>query len=283
MTGPNFFVVGAPKAGTSSLYHYLSEHPDIFLPRIKEPHFFSSPEVISSYYDVDVISNEKKYFDLYNNAGNYKAIGDLSTSYLYNSESAKRIYEYNPESKIIVVLRNPIERAISHYLMDVNLGYQNDSLHSILISNSNNKYYAEYVGNGLYFSNLRDYYDAFRSDQILVLLAEDLAKNSASTVRIIYKFLGVDATVVPNTDVRSNQYRQTRFKHSSLIKKFRFILRYTSLMPDFMKVIIKTILYKKDTVKPKFENEKDILKEIYLDDTLKTGKLINKDLTAWMK
>ncbi len=118
---PNFFLVGAPKSGTSSFYEYLSAHPDIYLPKVKELHYFAYPEVADTYYDVPFVASESEYLGLFDNRRGEKCAGDLSPSYLYRELAADRIQRFQPDAKIIISLRNPIKRAISHYLMDVRL------------------------------------------------------------------------------------------------------------------------------------------------------------------
>src|SRR5579871_3433321 len=110
---PNFFLVGAQKAGTSSVYAYLKQHPDIFLPAIKEPHFFSQVVPISHYEPIFLPSvlNEADYLRLYRDACGFSAIGDASVSYLWDPEAPQRIHARMPQARILIVLRDPVERA----------------------------------------------------------------------------------------------------------------------------------------------------------------------------
>ncbi|MBK9638978.1 MAG: sulfotransferase [Bacteroidetes bacterium] len=146
---PNFFIVGAAKAGTTSLYQYLSQHPEVYMSPIKEPNYFSTEikfeevrtEVkerirllkINSFLKGNMrkpihrafINDIKQYESLFRFVGNQKAIGEASASYLYSPYAAKAIQEYNSEAKIIIILRNPIQRIYSHYLMDRRMGITN--------------------------------------------------------------------------------------------------------------------------------------------------------------
>src|SRR5690348_11148544 len=98
---PNFFLVGAAKAGTTSIYAYLSEHPQIFFPTIKEPHFFTqvhpSPE---QKFLIEAVSKRSAYLRLYARAGSHRIIGDASPSYLWHPEVPRRIHEEVPAAKI---------------------------------------------------------------------------------------------------------------------------------------------------------------------------------------
>ena len=141
MKKPNLFIVGAAKAGTTSIYKYLSEHPDIYMSPIKEPNFFGSDiswedfrhdYKINTQLDFDKYFSKKKlihkhiafiedinlYMKLFRNGEDFKILGEASTSYLYSKLAAKEIYKFNPTAKIIIILRDPLERTISHYLMD---------------------------------------------------------------------------------------------------------------------------------------------------------------------
>ncbi|SRR6056297_999156 len=106
---PNFFIIGAPKCGTTSLYYYLKDHPDIFMAEPKEPHYFSTD--FSDKFR-KVLTRED-YLNLFKEAKKYKAVGEGSTEYLYSKEAVPNILKFNSEAKFIVMVRNPIELVIS--------------------------------------------------------------------------------------------------------------------------------------------------------------------------
>jgi len=119
---PNFFIVGAPRAGTSSLWEYLKAHDEIFMSTLKEPNFFHN--VLLKNKPQYSISNKKKYLNLFKDVKNEKAIGEASTTYLHDPDSAQLIHAVVPKARIIIILRNPIDRAFSHYSFHVKLGIQ---------------------------------------------------------------------------------------------------------------------------------------------------------------
>ena len=127
----NTFIVGAPKAGTTSLHFYLQQHPDVCMSEIKEPNYFTAQEVVKLYYDVSPVNSEDWYHSIFTKPTR-KVIGEGSVSYLFYPEVAQKIYNYNPEARILIILRNPVQRAFSHYLMDFRLGLCNISLEEIL-------------------------------------------------------------------------------------------------------------------------------------------------------
>lgn len=143
---PNFFVVGAAKAGTTSVYNYLSRHPEVYMSPVKEPHYFASDmntehfrdnykpvmnKDLTTYLEGDLkepvfqayIREWSQYVKLFKNVKNEKAIGEVSNSYLYSATAAKNIHDKIPDAKIIIILRNPVDRAFSHFIMDLRTGY----------------------------------------------------------------------------------------------------------------------------------------------------------------
>ena len=107
--GPNFFIVGAPKSGTTSLFEYLSTHPNVFTPKMKEPHFFSDD--LAAGREIHTL---KEYLLLFEKiVEGETAIGEASTGYLYSSVAAENIKKFNPEAKIIAILRNPVDMIYS--------------------------------------------------------------------------------------------------------------------------------------------------------------------------
>ena len=137
----DFFIVGAPKAGTTSLYYYLNEHPEIEMSTQKETDFFSDSAIQKQglYYGKNRIDTEEKYNGLFNTQKKDVIFGEGSVSYLFYPTVAQEIKAYNPIAKIIIMLRNPIDRAFSHYLMDYRLGLVSDSFEDIINKKSKHK------------------------------------------------------------------------------------------------------------------------------------------------
>ena len=154
MSKVNTFIVGAAKCATTSLYRYLANHPDVFMSTPKELNYFSATELKNQelYYNEKVISNLGDYEEIFHNADadGKKILGEASVSYLFYPSVPKKIFEYNKNAKIIIILRNPIERAFSHYLMDERLGYVNIGFEEIFKSKDQNPLYFQQ-----YFEQLR--------------------------------------------------------------------------------------------------------------------------------
>ena len=124
---PNFFIVGADKAGSSSLYSYLKEIPEIFMSPIKEPNYFSV-KTISQNGLLNTIRDKKKYLALFKNVKDEKIFGEASSSYLADPEAPNLIHQVSPRAKILISLRDPAERIFSHYLMSRRLGKKKSNL-----------------------------------------------------------------------------------------------------------------------------------------------------------
>ena len=117
MTMPNFLIIGSQKAGTTALYHYLKQHPQIFLSKIKEPCFFAfegeeldlrSPTGAPVYMNRTAVTTVESYRRLFDTVTDEKAVGEASPIYIICPKAAKRIYHYIPHVRLIAVLRNPV-------------------------------------------------------------------------------------------------------------------------------------------------------------------------------
>ena len=135
----DFFIVGAPKAGTTSLYYYLNEHPEIEMSTQKETDFFSDSAIQKQglYYGKNRIDTLEKYHNLFPTTQE-KKYGEASVSYLFYEDVPEKIKAYNSKGKIIIMLRNLVDRAFSHYLMDYRLVLISSTLEEVIESRSYN-------------------------------------------------------------------------------------------------------------------------------------------------
>lgn len=210
---PNFLVVGAPKSGTTSLYHYLSQHPDIFLSKVrKEGRFFSGVGDGSVYwpdfYHFDTAPKVADYQALFAHCGGEARVGDVSPDYYaYAAIAAPRVMTYcGPETRIVAILRNPVDRAYSHYLQNVRRDAEFLSFAKTLEvephrTAANWGFQWLYTGTGRYAGRLRHYIDRFRT---LVLLQDELDRDGPGTMARIFRFLEIDADVPVQIEQRYN-------------------------------------------------------------------------------
>jgi hypothetical protein len=276
MTFPNLYIVGAPKAGTTSLYHYLDQHPDIAIPN-KEPRFFirksienvSEADPIKPYLIRSSILNEKEYVGLYADKTE-KIICDASTQYLYHhQEVIPQIQQLNtPPPKILILLRNPIERAFSNY--SHNYSTFEELNFEQAIENENNRIsqgfnsFWHYKGLSTYAESVQSYKTAF--DQVKVVLFEDFIKDIDQTLIEIFDFLEVD-----NTFKVSHFMVNTKSTGAPKSKRLNaFLQRSTRLsgLKTFLHRVIgeqRTKLFRELVMRRNLSKTK-----ISLDDTLKS-------------
>lgn len=223
---PNFLVIGAPKSGTTSLYHYLSQHPDVFLSTVrKEGRFFSGVGDGSVYwpdfYHFDTAPDVSDYQALFADHDGQARIGDVSPDYYaYASIAARRVVTYcGKETRIIAILRNPVDRTYSHYLQNVRRDAEFYSFEQALADEprriaANWGFQWLYADTGRYADRLRQYRDRF--DSMLILLQDELDQDGPGTVRRIFEFLGIDAGVPVTVEQRYNTGGIPRSKMSIL-------------------------------------------------------------------
>ena len=157
---PNFFIVGAPRSGTTFLHNYLKQIPKVYMCPVKEPNFFAvsiNPKLKLT----KPIRDKKKYLNLFKNVKNEIAIGDASPTYLWDPKAAKLIHEQIPHAKIIMILRDPISRAFSHYLMGLGIGNETlpfrEAMENAL--KSDNDYSNRIVMAGFYSEQVKKIYE----------------------------------------------------------------------------------------------------------------------------
>ena len=222
----NFFIVGTAKAGTSSLHEILSHHPQINMSLVKEPNFFSKDIVPDNFrknyreaVNTKLFSKAKTHEMFLRNIMEYEklfipsgkdVIGEASVSYLYSEVAAEEIYKYNPNAKILIILRNPVERAFSHFLMNLKTGYTNNLNFLDEIKKDYNKAYKGwgvshlYIELGLYFNQIKRFMDVFDQNNVLILDFYDFKKNNQNIIDNICSFLGIDDFTIPSNRINLN-------------------------------------------------------------------------------
>jgi hypothetical protein len=205
---PNFIIIGAAKAGTTSLHWYLAEHPAVFMTSVKDPAYFAygvgadgrllwgNPDLHSF-----PIRSLGEYERLFADTGSAVAIGEASTTYLECPQSAARIRDLIPGARILCSLRHPVDRAYSDYLMYLRIrGLRFDPARDLTARSVWAQPDSHWMRIGRYHEQLSRYFDAFPADQICALLFDDLNRNPQRFVRETYQFLDVDPAFVPDFD-----------------------------------------------------------------------------------
>ena len=284
----DFFIVGAPKAGTTSLYHYLSEHPQVEMSSQKEPDYFSDKAINEQgmYYTKNRVNTLDKYESLFVQKESV-VYGEASVSYLFYENVAEDIKKYNPNAKIIIMLRNPIERAFSHYLMDYRLGLISDSFENVLAKKSKHKnahlFYQQYIEVSKYAKQIQRYLDFFEKDSILFMY-EDLKINKSKTVDQVYNFLHISTEFAPDINTKYNTFTMPKNKVIRLIYSFVFLRKIlTFLFPTYLVKNIRVLLFKSDKKPELLKETRSLLKRIFNDDIKNLEEVLSKDYSKWIK
>lgn len=286
----DFFIVGAPKAGTTSLYHYLHEHPQVEMSLQKEPNYFSFKAIQSQglYYKKNRIDTQKKYNGLFNFHKRDVIFGEGSVSYLFYPTVAQDIKEYNPSAKIIIMLRNPIDRAFSHYLMDYRLGLVSNSFEDIINKKSKHKYahlfYQQYIQAGKYTAQIKRYFDVFDKENILLIDYEEFKSDVIGTVASVYTFLNVSAEFTANVGRKHNTFIMPKNKLVRCVYSF-LVLRniFVFIFPKNIVRTIRSMLFEQDKKPRLLEETRAQLKQYFSNDVRLLGSLIGKDYSKWIK
>lgn len=289
MAKPNLFISGFAKSGTTVLYHYFTGHPDVFCnPYIKEPRYFSSGHFKSSngnkHFFKNIKYNEIDYLKLFKNSGDEKYIVDGSVYNSYFKGIAPKIREFNEKARIILCIRNPISRFNSHYMMHIRDNACKGSV-TDFINNPETYFGISLLKAGLYSEAIKEYFDVFGRDKVYIAVYDDLQSDHEKYYSDICEFLGI-------SDVKSKNERiniSGRPRNPLVMMTIRWIKR---LIPGFLtakmkfdfKTKINSYLYNDSTLKKENlpEDAKAHLVDYYKEDIIKTGKLINRDLSHWI-
>lgn len=293
---PNFIIIGAMKAATTSLYTYIKQHPHIFMTKVKEPMFFNNFQQENNYNILGSKSKKsttlEEYLAMFKDAKNEKAIGEASPAYIYNENAPYLIKEHLPDVKIIAILRQPTDRAYSNFLHtkradreNVNSFEQAIKIEKERISDNWSPLY-HYIQKGFYSVQLKRYYNLFPKENIKVYLFEDVVKTPKETLKDIFKFLNVDENIEIDVSKKSNVSGTPKGILGFILKK----MRYYNLMPkfaisDYLPTFIINLLFKsvyKDTEKLDSVLRKELTDKYYREEILKLEKLIDRDLSNWL-
>ena len=298
MTMPNFLIIGAQKAGTTSLYRYLKEHPQIFMSSVKEPGFFAFDGDKPSFCGPGderlfnrIVTNIDDYCQLFAQATDEIAIGEATTLYLQSPEAAKRIKQHIPNVKLIVILRHPVDRAYSAFMH-----LKRDSLEEIedfpqaLMAEEqrikdNWGFLWQYKSLSLYSKALETYFDYFDPQQIRVYLYEEFNRNPQQVLQDIFSFLQVDDKFIPDVLPRYNisGIPKNKTLYSFLSKENRLKTLSRVLIPDKLRKQIAYHITRNNLIRKKLDpKQKRELGKMFKDDLIKTQTMMSQDLSAWL-
>ena len=281
---PNFFIVGAPKSGTTNISYYLMQHPQVFMPENLEPYYFARLDIPQN-YERGIISDEKKYLNLFKNAKNCKAIGESSPVYLYCPHSALEIKNRFPNSKIIISLRNPIEIAYSEYFSLKFMGFdKNRSFNELLDSSKEqldqNEFHIDsLLEAGFYSKHIKRFQKIFSKNQIKIIIFEEYIKNTIPTINSILSFLDIDKSIAFKPAPKGAYKVPRNFASQKLMNNSTFRKTAKFIIPTVARQKIGERFLVKESSRPVLkQNERQRLKETYQDDVENLAKLLGRSL-----
>jgi len=280
---PNFFIVGAPKAGTSSLYAYFNDISGIYMSPVKEPNFFSR-STFADDHPIKPIRDKKKYLELFKGVKDEKIIGEASTSYLADPDAPKLIHEVSPDAKILISLRDPVEQAFSAYLMFLRVRALKTSFHEQIKKEINEKIKNSFrsirLDRNLNFENVKRYQNIFGNNAVKIIIFEEFVNDTKSEMESILKFLGINYSLDNFKPEIYNKFAVSRGPAAKLILKNKSLKRAASkILSQSTRKTLREKLLVKNPTKPTMEfSDRKSLVKFYYDDVQKLKELLGRNL-----
>ena len=312
---PNFFIVGAPKAGTDELYYHLDQHPQIYMSPLKEPCFFSPEARVDNFDEAlqsrvhaaadslrvylengatskrfgGIVTSLTDYESLFQHTHEELAIGEGSVCYLWSSSAASAIASLIPHARIIIILMDPAERAFQQYLKSLSDGTVTHSFRKHLhlaMRHQGDKLgiYHPFLDFGNYAEQVRRYMKLFSMKQIHISLYEDCEAERTSYFQNILNFLEVDDSFVPSqVEIPSTPHiAQFNLLGWSLnLQSLKPALR--GLVPASIKERVHDLLHGVEEEPILASEDRAALVDFYRDDILRLEEIIGRDLSAWLR
>ena len=311
---PNFFLVGAPKAGTTSLYSYLDQHPQIFMSPMKEPHYLADEVRLGNFTDelrrreeprlaglrayldgpmttkfsTGFVTEFADYLKLFQDSTTEPVLGDASVCYLWSPTAPGNIARMCPEAKILMVLRDPADRAYSQYLQLLTFSkaflsfrdYVNAGLRST--STLMGPLYP-FLCLGQYYGQVKRYLQQFPREQIQILFYEDFLRDAPGMLENIFKFLGVDSDFVPDMKER---HMLANVPRSYVLHRLTGpVARWSPLRqisPSRLRSSLKRLLFRPRESMTMDPRDRAFLVDFYREDIGNLSGLLDRDLSAWL-
>ena len=289
---PNFIIAGASRSGTTSIYYYLRQHPEIFMPETKEPYYFVNEKI--------GVNDLNAYLSLFQFGRGKKAIGEASTAYLTSHESAGWIKKELGVPRIIIMLRNPANRAFSLYGWMVMKGYERLTTFEEALMEEDSRYSSHqfresvdyfwdymYFQSGLYYEQVKRYQEHFGPELVRIHLFEDMVKDPLRVCRDIFAFLGVSRDFIPRIEL----HNKGRIPRSITLQYWVRKNMRRNLPRPFMLVserLRRVVFRRLEKLNKQFgkapENPVESygrLMALYRDNILQLEELLGRDLSVW--
>ncbi|HTF43103.1 MAG TPA: sulfotransferase [Terriglobales bacterium] len=310
---PNFFIVGAPKAGTTSLYHYLDQHPQVYMSTVKEPHFFAA-EIREDNCDPKlrreiardtrglrkflsgpmrekrfggIVADWEDYLHLFANANNESALGEASVCYLWSPTAAERIAGRIPDAKILVMLRDPAERAFSQYLHGLSNGAIHWSFREHIQRNLRHRsgqfcVHYPFLELGLYSEQLGRYLQRFGRN-VWVGFHEDFKNRPQELLRSAFRFLGINAEFAPDMGRRYLEAQVPHLPAIGWLKRLGFWRTAARVTPSSLRPLIRRALTRRPGATCMDPADRQLLVNFYREDIGRLASLLGRNLDPWLQ
>lgn len=302
---PNFLIIGVQKAGTSSIYEYLKQHPDVYMSPLKETNFLSRDwsledpvkqaqrnQQLRAQGRRDCVDSIEKYRDLFDGVTTETAIGEASPNYLFRSQKAiAQIQKYVPEAKLIAILRNPVDRAYSDYLMHMREEIDDESLSQQIARYHHHQSFT--ILKGFYGQQLGLYWQQFDPTKIKVYLYDELCADPVGMMQNMYDFIGVDPSFQVDVSQRKQVAKIPKNRWFNQLLRTHNPVRTTAattlkqIFPEETRQRIRSSLLNwnaqdKKQVSLLSTGDRQKLLDIYRDDIHQLQDLLNRDLSHWL-
>ena len=296
MNLPNLLIVGAAKSGTTSLHNYLKQHPEIFMSNHKEPHFLINKEIGENRIPKGV-KKLNEYSSLFDGSDTFKYRGESSAMYLqFPNIVIKNIKKYlEKDLKIIIMLRNPIDRAFSGYQHVKRFNVDEELTFEQALEECEDRYFKQtsltpatrYIHIGMYYDFVKKFMHSF-SGQVHVIIYDDFITDTQYELSKVFSFLKVKKIDVNITEKYmvggwkwKNRFFKNTFMKKSFLKKIIKIIAPFEFLRIFLNNLFKYLFTMPDdkmdiSVRKKLQN-------IYKNDVINLSKLLNRDLNFWIK
>jgi Sulfotransferase family len=288
VTLPTFIVIGVAKGGTTSMYRYLDQHPQIYMQPEKGTNFFGYEDARNWQWDDEGDPPRLRHFRAHTleeyeaafaGATDEQAVGEVCPQYFRCPTAAERIAATLPDVKLVATLRNPAERAFSGFLMRTRRGEPVRAANEELTPD------ASHVREGFYYKRLKRYFDRFPREQLKIYLFDEFRSDPEGTMQDLYAFVGVDPSFVPDTSYKHNPANVPK---SRLVNRVfyhpRMIRTVKTVLPEGAYGLAKRVRQLNLATPPRLSSDlRRELVEIYREDIHKLEELLQRDLSIWLE
>lgn len=290
MNKPNFFIVGFGRSGSTSLYKYLRDHPEIYMSPVKEPKFFCSDMIEGS--KTSGVKTLPEYLALFELAANEKVLGEASTMYILSDIAAREIHEFNPDSKIVILLRHPVDFLQSWHSLGVRDGYESepDLLKALDLEDERTRVGGS-ADHGAEISyryrhviksapqRVQRWYDTFGRDRVKLIVFDDLSKKTEATYRDLLAFLDVDTETLPDFKVHNSAKAFGKSRSGWLRELRRWLPKRTFGLRKILKALDTTQVQRgvlpPETRQALVDEFTPVIKEL--------ERIVRRDLSEWYR